>query len=368
MSVRVLIDDGVIQVRAAVLDGGRPIRLAFTGINSGPAIGSCHNAQVSKRLPGGDCLVVLESGIEAHLSARRGGKDADLTQGMQLSVEVVRACDGDKLAEVKRAALSASTGDWDEIDQLLLRLGPDFGGTIEIGSRALWQSHVHAWASRHPALENAFKQAFGPPGHLFDAAGVNDVLERVLQQRWALPGGGDVRFQTAHAITVFDVNGPDPLSANLAAAKVLPYFCGLAQVGGLMVTDFIDLKRHSDQRKVLEAFDAACAANDLVIQRTNWSKFGMVELRSRRAGPSLPDVWTALPGAPAYHGPHVLQAAAAEAATLPPRPLGLYVSALVYPWLEAQNAAQRLSAHAHVPVTLQADASLPPEAWRLLPA
>jgi len=370
MSLSVIIDDAIVQTRAVLYDQDGPLRIALSGLVEGPVAGAVLPARLTRRVAGhGDCLVTLEGGHEAHLSARRGGADKALSEGASFMAQVVRAGDRDKCAEVRRVGDDMDQQDeWDEIDYFLSTLPERFDGDIRIAAPKLWAQHVPQWQARHPRVKDAFRQDFQAAGQLFDACAADDVLNAIMAGEWPLTGGGNVRFGSVSGISVFDVNSAAPagpkgaLSTNIAAARLLPRLVSLGGFGGLMVIDFIDLKRHSDQRLVLEAFDGACHALNLPIKRTGWSKFGMVEVQCASDGSNLYGRLAGA-GAAAYHAANIAMHALSEAQGRPPGPIHLRVSMKVLKWLQAHKAQQRLSARLAMPVTLVGDATYALDAW-----
>lgn len=372
MTMRVIIDDAIVQVHAAQIGPDGPQRIALSGLSNGPVAGAVLEAKVTKRASGhDDCLVTLSDGSQAHLSARRGGADTDLTFGAAFKAQVVRAGDIDKRPEVRRvAAKTALTPDWDEIDHFLSTLPTRFDGTIGVATPQLWTQRVPKWQTRFAHLKNAFVQDFQAPGALFAGSGADDALLNLMHESWPIDGGGDIRFGSVSGITVFDINSgtatsqKSALASNLSAARALPQLVGLGAFGGLMVADFIDLKNHADQRRVLEAFDAASAARGLRIRRTGWSKFGLIEMQMAKAGPNL-SVQLNNDGAAGYHGARIALAAFRQACAKPPRAMVLRVAARVWRWLNARGAALTLSERLSMPITLSAEETWKPDTWSL---
>ncbi|MEM7569273.1 MAG: ribonuclease E/G [Pseudomonadota bacterium] len=375
MTPYVILDDAIVQVRAALIGKDGPERIALSGLSDGPAAGAIVSAQVTKRLGGHeDCIVTLSDGSEAHLSGRRGGRDPDLTQGASFIAEVVRAGDIDKRPEVRRvAADTALTPYWDEIDQFLSTLPPGFDGDIRVATPQLWSRRVSTWQAQFAHLKDAFKQDFQEPGAKFADSGADDALLALMSERWPLPGGGDIRFGSVSGITVFDINtGPatgqkGALAANLSAARALPQLISIGAFGGLMVADFIDLKAHGDQGRVLEAFDAASAALGLKIKRTGWSKFGMVELQAHRQGNDLSAQLLSREGA-GYHAPRIALLTLQKALALLPRPMVLRVAEPVQRWLAAHEGVTLLSERLSLSITVVAEDDMSYGAWALEPA
>ncbi|MEM6681606.1 MAG: ribonuclease E/G [Pseudomonadota bacterium] len=376
MALRVIIDDAIVQTRAVLLDTAGPLRIALSGLSDGPATGAVVPAKVSKRIRGSDdCLVTLDDGHAAHLSGRRGGSDQTLTEGMTFIAQVVRAGDVDKRPEVRRVDDSIpQTPDWDEIDQFFATLPTGFHGDIRITSPQLWARRVPQWRARFGDTVRCFKQDFQDPYTAFEQSGAEQVLHALLARRWPLQGrhgfSGDIRFGSVNGVTVFDVNSGAPtgqkgaLTTNKTAAQALARLISVGGFGGLMVVDFIDLHRHSDQKTVLEAFDAAQKGLGLSIKRTGWSKFGMVELQAPKGSQDL-SAQLCADNAAGYYAGHVALRACARAAQRAPGPVRLHVAEPVYRWFQRYDAATLLSERLAMPFTLSAVEDWPASSWSL---
>lgn len=347
MTLRVLIDDVIVQTRAVLLENGQPVHYAITGLTNGPAVGARLLGQLTEKIGDqGDWLVALENSGTGYLSARRAG---ELTAGSRAVMEVVRAAEPGKNPQVKPAKPGVEPQpDWDEIDTFLSALPEDFNGEIAIGTRALWAKRVAGWQSCFPALSTLFTQQFGAPGALIDDA----PLEALQSQSWPLKSGGRIDFGSVHGITVFDVNAASARNTrniNLEAAAALPALLRLAQIGGLIVIDFIDMQRRADQQAILAAFDAGFPGKPP--RRTGWSKFGLVEVQTQRSGEGLPALLNTDGGA-ALRGPHLLCDTFAQASEGQPAPVALSVENPLYRWLTRHQAAQALSERLGLPVRI----------------
>lgn len=355
MTSRVIIDDFFVQQRAALLVDGQTQRFAISGVTQGPVAGARFMAKLSKA-SGEDWIARTDQGIEVHISARRAKALKGISEGRTVPIEIRRAADRGKAPEAK--VLHAETpmrSDWDEIDAFLSTLPESFDGPIDIATRALWNARVLIWQSLFPHLAPRFEQCFGAPGDLFDAAGCEDALTHVTQYHWPVGDGSSLDFASVHGITVVDVNASGPanrLNANLAAANALPHLIMLAQLGGLMVIDFIDLERRTDKQAVLDALDKAFAKHAMESRRTGWSRFGLVELQMQRAGPSLADALRPQKQA-ALKGPSLLCSAYKAAMAGHPKPLSIQAEPEVAQWLIQQGAETILQERLHMPVTIE---------------
>src|ERR687884_1109070 len=100
---------------------------------------------------------------------------------------------------------------------------------------------------------------------LFEAYGVDDVIEGMLSKRVDLPSGGYLMIDYAEALTVIDVNTgsftgkgkaarlEDTITkTNLEAAEEAVRQLRLRDIGGIIVIDFIDMARSRNRDAVLK--------------------------------------------------------------------------------------------------------------------
>ena len=103
------------------------------------------------------------------------------------------------------------------------------------------------------------------PRPLFEAFGVEKVLESTLERRVDLPSGGYLMIDYAEALTVIDVNSgsfigrgkgarlEDTITkTNLEAADEVVQQLRLRDIGGIIVIDFIDMARARNRDAVLK--------------------------------------------------------------------------------------------------------------------
>lgn len=130
-------------------------------------------------------------------------------------------------------------------------------------------------------------------GRLFDEGDIDGALSGLLDRYVPLAQGGSLIIERTEALTVIDVNGGDrgdPLSVNLSAVPEIARQLRLRNVGGVVVVDFITLKRPADQERLLLALSGAVADDPGNTQVYGMSRLGLVELTRQRRGPSLLDL------------------------------------------------------------------------------
>ena len=102
---------------------------------------------------------------------------------------------------------------------------------------------------------------------IFDYYGIEIELGRALGDRVWLKSGGYIVIERTEALTTIDVNtgryvgkgNPEDtiLRNNLEAVKEIAYQLRLRNIGGIIIIDFIDMKKEESREKVFQAFNEA---------------------------------------------------------------------------------------------------------------
>jgi Ribonuclease G/E len=137
-------------------------------------------------------------------------------------------------------------------------------------------------------------------------AAANEEVAAALQEAVPLSSGGHLLFEPVRTLTAIDVNSGDAsgrrgegggmaetaLGVNLAAAREIPIQLALRNLGGVIVIDFIDIEHRGKRDQVVEALREAVIIDPAIDWVGNMSRLGLVELKRRRAGPTLAEMWS----------------------------------------------------------------------------
>ena len=141
--------------------------------------------------------------------------------------------------------------------------------------------------------------------HPNDAAAKEEIAA-ALQEEVELAGGGHLLIEPVRTLTAVDVNsggasarrGDDrggiaetALSVNLAAAREIPIKLALRNLGGVIVVDFIDIENRNKRDQVVAALRDAVIVDPAIDWVGNMSRLGLVELKRRRTGRTLAEMW-----------------------------------------------------------------------------
>jgi ribonuclease G len=163
--------------------------------------------------------------------------------------------------------------------------------------------HVELWEEDQP---------------LFEAFGVEEVLDSTLSRRVDLPSGGYLIIDYAEALTVIDVNSgsfvgrgksarlEDTITkTNLEAADEVVRQLRLRDIGGIIVIDFIDMARARNRDAVLKALRAALDEDRTKTFVVEISPLGLVEMTRQNVTEGVREIMTR--PCPTCHGDGVIK-------------------------------------------------------------
>ena len=120
----------------------------------------------------------------------------------------------------------------------------------------------------------------------------------LLKERVWLKSGGNIVIQHTEALTVIDVNTSKSikikgnctdtfLKINKEAAKEIAYQLSLRNIGGIIIIDFIDLKREKDKKELLEYFQTYLNKDYVKADIVDMTKLNLVEVTRKKVKPPL---------------------------------------------------------------------------------
>ncbi len=153
---------------------------------------------------------------------------------------------------------------------------------------------------------------------LFEAFGVEQVLDSTLSRRVDLPSGGYLMIDYAEALTVIDVNSgsfvgrgkaarlEDTITkTNLEAADEVVRQLRLRDIGGIIVIDFIDMARARNRDAVLKVLRAALDEDRTKTFVVEISPLGLVEMTRQNVTEGVREIMTR--PCPTCHGDGVIK-------------------------------------------------------------
>ncbi len=184
-----------------------------------------------------------------------------------------------------------------ELDPVLRRLRD--GGTpdrvVIDDPGTLARARAYTERLRPELASTLHPHAGGTP--LFEAEGIEEQIDAALEPFVALPGGGAIIIEETRALTAIDVDTgaggsgggleEAALRTNVEAAGEIARQVRLRNLAGLIVVDFVSMRRRDHGGRVLDALRRALAPDPCFALVIGFTRLGLVEMTRRRLRPSL---------------------------------------------------------------------------------
>jgi len=149
----------------------------------------------------------------------------------------------------------------------------------------------------------SFLETFAPNTHdavelyegrepIFDAYNLEGDISRALKRKVWLKSGGYIVIEHTEALVAIDVNTgryvgkynleETILKTNLEAVREIAYQIRLRDLGGIIIIDFIDMEKKSNQEKVFSAFKEALKRDRSKTHVLPISEIGLVQMTRKR--------------------------------------------------------------------------------------
>lgn len=132
---------------------------------------------------------------------------------------------------------------------------------------------------------------------IFDQFNLEGDISRALKRKVWLKSGGYIVIEHTEALTAIDVNtgrfvGKHNLEetivkTNLEAVKEIAYQIRLRDIGGIIIIDFIDMERKSNQEKVFNALSDASRKDRSKTHILPMSEMGLIQMTRKRTRKAL---------------------------------------------------------------------------------
>ncbi|MEM9587562.1 MAG: Rne/Rng family ribonuclease [Planctomycetota bacterium] len=132
---------------------------------------------------------------------------------------------------------------------------------------------------------------------LFHKYKLEEEIAKIHQRQVPLPNGGSIVIDPTEALVAIDVNSgsfrsndsaeENAFRLNMDAAKEIARQLRLRDLGGVIVNDFIDMRKESHRRKLERTLRDAMASDRARVKILRTSPFGLVEMTRQRIRPSL---------------------------------------------------------------------------------
>jgi ribonuclease G len=163
--------------------------------------------------------------------------------------------------------------------------------SMVIDSRAGHEKIVHFLDMYMPLLkENVELHHSAEP--VFDAYNLEGDISRALKKKVWLKSGGYVVIEHTEALVAIDVNTgryvgkhnleETILKTNLEAVREIAYQIRLRDIGGIIIIDFIDMQKKSNQEKVFHELKEACNKDRSKTHILPISELGLIQMTRKR--------------------------------------------------------------------------------------
>lgn len=127
---------------------------------------------------------------------------------------------------------------------------------------------------------------------IFDALNLEGDISRALKKKVWLKSGGYIVIEHTEALVAIDVNTgryvgkhnleETILKTNLEAVKEIAYQVRLRDIGGIIIIDFIDMEKKSNQEKVFSALNEAFSKDRSKTHILPISDLGLIQMTRKR--------------------------------------------------------------------------------------
>ena len=156
------------------------------------------------------------------------------------------------------------------------------------------KNYIHTIA---PDKEKIVK-LFNGKAKIFEVFGVEKQIKSAFGQSVSLKGGGYLIIEHTEALHVIDVNSGNKsnkedgqeataLSVNIEAAKEIARQLRLRDMGGIIVVDFIDMKKMDNKKLIHKIMKDEMAPDRSKFTVLPLSKFGLMQITRQRVRPEM---------------------------------------------------------------------------------
>ena len=127
---------------------------------------------------------------------------------------------------------------------------------------------------------------------IFEAFNIEQEIEKLRRIKLPLENGGSIIIQEAESLCAIDVNTgkytgnksqeETVTQTNIEAAYEIAHQLRLRNIGGIIVIDFIDMKKASNRHKVVDALNDAVKRDRAKIRILPITRLGLVEMTRER--------------------------------------------------------------------------------------
>jgi ribonuclease G len=162
---------------------------------------------------------------------------------------------------------------------------------IVVDSREGYESILSFLDTLMPSLKESV-ECYDGTESIFEAYNLEGDISRALKRKVWLKSGGYIVIEQTEALVAIDVNtgryvGKYNLEetitkTNLEAVKEIAYQIRLRDIGGILVIDFIDMEKTSNQEKVFNSLTEALKKDRSKTHVLSMSEMGLIQMTRKR--------------------------------------------------------------------------------------
>ncbi|WP_319522735.1 Rne/Rng family ribonuclease [uncultured Desulfosarcina sp.] len=162
---------------------------------------------------------------------------------------------------------------------------------LVIDSKKDYESVLAFLDTFNPSLKDSVEFYEGKEP-IFDAYNLEGDISRALKRKVWLKSGGYIVIEHTEALVAIDVNTgryvgkhnleETILKTNLEAVKEIAYQIRLRDIGGIIIIDFIDMEKKSNQEKVFSALNEAFTKDRSKTHILPISEMGLIQMTRKR--------------------------------------------------------------------------------------
>ena len=132
---------------------------------------------------------------------------------------------------------------------------------------------------------------------IFEYYNINSQIERALDRKVYLDSGAYIIIEKTEALISIDVNtGQNTgnktsqeliFQTNLEATKEIARQIKLRNLAGIIIIDFIDMKKFSDRKRILEELKKYLSKDRIEINSVEYTNLGLIQFTRKRQGKEL---------------------------------------------------------------------------------
>ena len=188
-------------------------------------------------------------------------------------------------------------GEMGRVSSLLRDVLNESFDNIVVDDKAIYEEVKAFTREIAPQKEKIVKQYTGK-AKIFEAYGIEKQLKTSFGKSVSVPTGGYLIIEHTEALHVIDVNSGNKsvgeedqestaLKTNLAAAKEIARQLQLRDMGGIIVIDFIDMRKAENKRLVYDKMKEFMHDDRSKFTILPLSKFGLMQITRQRVRPEL---------------------------------------------------------------------------------